>query len=267
MNRHKIKTTGCSRWVAIWSVALLLPLCAQISRASEADEHASPPLSYRTWTSEAGQSIDAAFINLHESQVILKDREDQRIVIPMHRLSWRDQVVARRLSGQRGVDPRSVSRRATTQGRSQSDARVIAAFGSDCETLLTDVIRDARREILIAIYTMTSPTIAEALQKAARRGVSIHIKYDRGQIELGRMSEIMTTLGAVPNITVTPIEMSGRFASMHHKFAVIDQALVFTGSFNFTVVAATQSYENAVVIYSDTIAQQYTAEFEAIQNR
>ncbi len=266
VSQSKISRRG-KTGVRFCNAVLILLLCNLFAVANETDDTTTPPLSYRIWNSEAGESIEAAFINLQQNQVILKGRDNQRIAIPMHRLEWRDQIIARRLSGQRGTEPLSTSRRNVLQGRRESDARVIATFGPDCESLLTDAINEARREILIAIYTITSLPITEALQEAAQRGVRIHIKYDEGQIEVGRMSKIITTLGAHRNITTTPIQMRGRFASMHHKFAILDQAVVFTGSFNFTVTAATQSYENAVVIYSDTIAHLYTQEFEAIQSR
>ncbi len=253
--------------LGMFKVFLILFLCTHFAVANETNETDVPPLTYRTWTSEAGQSIEAAFINLHENQVSLKDRKDERIVIPMHSLRWRDQIMARRLAGVSGTASLSGDRRAVTRGRRKSDARVIASFGPDCEALLIDAIKDAQHEILIAIYTMTSLSISEALQEAAKRRVEIHIKYDEGQINVGRMSEIMATLSSERNITTTPVEMRGRFASMHHKFAVIDQAAVFTGSFNFTVTAATQSYENAVLIFSDTIAELYSQEFDAITSR
>lgn len=226
-----------------------------------------PPLSYRTWTSARGETIDAAFIDLNRSQVILKTRDNERLSIGLDRLEWSDQVVARRLAGRSATNAASDEDRAAKRGRETAEAEVIAAFGPDSESLLLDAIQDAQHEILVAIYTMTSLPITEALQEAAQRDIRIHVKYDKGQIDVGRMSDIMETFEEEPNITVTPIEMSGRFASMHHKFAVIDQAAVFTGSFNFTVTAATQSYENAVLIYSDSIAEKYSAEFDAIESR
>jgi phosphatidylserine/phosphatidylglycerophosphate/cardiolipin synthase-like enzyme len=153
------------------------------------------------------------------------------------------------------------------RNRQAHDSRIITAFGPDCENLLINAIQDARHEILIAIYTITSPSVTEALQKAARRGVRIHIKYDAGQIDTGRMQELIKALEKHKNIQTTPITMRGRFASMHHKFAIIDRSSVYTGSSNFTVTAATTSYENAVLILSDAIAQRYTLEFEAIESR
>lgn len=226
-----------------------------------------PALEYRTWTSDTGETMDAAFISLHQEQVMLKARDDRQISIPMHRLSWRDQIMARRLAGRPGTELTPAARRNAALTRQGFDGRIVAAFGPECEVLLTGAIKSAQREILVAIYTFTSTTVAEALQGAARRGVRIHIKYDHGQIDVGRMRNHIDMLRREQNVTVTPVEMSGRFASMHHKFAVIDQAFVFTGSFNFTVTAATQSYENAVLIQSDGIAGRYTLEFEAIESR
>jgi len=223
-----------------------------------------PALTYHPWTSMTGDVIEAAFISLQQDQVILKSRDDHQIVIPMHRLQWRDQIMARRLAGQPGTTPLSAGQPSAIQGRRECNARVVAAFGPACEALLTAAIDDARHEILVAIFTLTSTTISDALRAAAHRGVRIQIKYDGGQIEVGRMAEIMATLDTEPNITTCPVEMRGRFASMHHKFAVIDQAFVFTGSFNFTVTAATQSYENAVLMQSDAVAADYTREFEAV---
>ncbi|MFU8780255.1 MAG: phospholipase D-like domain-containing protein [Kiritimatiellia bacterium] len=248
-------------------LAILLLIATHSALLARTPPPALPELTYRTWTSAAGESIEAAFINIQQDQVILASRDEQRIAIPISRLIWRDQVMARRLSGRPVIDPRPPGSRMATRDRHEFEGRSIAAFGPACESLLLAAIQDTRHEILIAIYTLTSTTIAEALQEAAQRGVQIHIKYYAGQIETGRMSEHITNLGRLKNIQTTPIEMRGRFASMHHKFAVLDQSFVFTGSFNFTVTAATISHENALLIHSVGIANLFTLEFEAIESR
>jgi len=240
-----------------------------LERASppQREEADLPALQYRAWASETGQSVEAAFIMLDRDQVVLKDRDDQRRSVPMGRLTWRDQIIARRMAGLPETGSPVTIQRGVSRGRRAADARVFTAFGSDCLDLLIDAIGEARREILIAIYTMTNMDISEALEDAAKRGVAVHVKYDEKQVDLGSMAEIIDRLKAQTNITVTPVQMSRRFASMHHKFAVFDQASVFTGSFNFTIVAATQSYENSVLIHSDTVARLFTDEFEAIESR
>jgi phosphatidylserine/phosphatidylglycerophosphate/cardiolipin synthase-like enzyme len=224
---------------------------------------ALPELQYRTWTSISGDTIEAAFINLQLGQVVLSSQTATKIVIPIERLTWSDQILARRLHGQsvlafdKNTDPLD----------QQSEAMVTTAFGADCQTLLLQALSQAKHEILIAIYTFTSTDIQTSLLEAADQDVQIHIKYDAEQIDTGRMEEVLSLLKQHKNITIMPVNMSGRYASMHHKFAIIDRAAVFTGSFNFTVTAATRSYENAAFIRSLHVAEAYRNEFDAIDGK
>jgi phosphatidylserine/phosphatidylglycerophosphate/cardiolipin synthase-like enzyme len=256
-------------WMLLLSSSFLWPDQGAIhARTADGLEQAisdSPALTYVTWTSVNGDALEAAFINLYQDQVFLKARDDRQVVIPLHRLRWEDQITARRLAGQ---PARATSRGAVAApDRPVFPATISTAFGPDCEILLIDAIAEAEKEILIAIYTITSTTISDALLKATERGVSIRIKYDVGQIETGRMNEIITNLNRHRSITAQPVEMRGRFASMHHKFMVIDRSFVVTGSANFSVTAATLSYENAVRIDSLEIAARFIREFEAIESR
>lgn len=49
---------------------------------------------------------------------------------------------------------------------------------------------------------------------------------------------------------------------MHHKFAVIDQLDVWSGSMNYTVSGAYRNDNNLIHIRSSKLAQSYTREFE-----
>lgn len=222
-------------------------------------------LHYREWTSVAGQTIQAAFVNLHQGRVVLASETQEKIVIPIDRLQWADQIYARGLHGQ--SIPQTPQRNNDLTLREESDSRVIPAFGAECETLLLHAISEAQHEILIAIYTFTSENILDALLKAAERDVRIAIKFDKGQLDTGRMGEIISKLKNHNNIEMTPIDMPGRYASMHHKFAIMDRSHVLTGSFNFTVTASTRSYENAVLIRSIPIALEYMEEFDSIDGK
>ena len=51
-------------------------------------------------------------------------------------------------------------------------------------------------------------------------------------------------------------------ALMHNKFVVIDEALVWTGSWNLTESGTYRNNNNAVRIVSEQLAENYTAEFE-----
>lgn len=50
---------------------------------------------------------------------------------------------------------------------------------------------------------------------------------------------------------------------LHHKFAIIDDKIVITGSYNWTI-AATRHKENIVIIEDESIAQQFRTHLEEI---
>ena len=142
---------------------------------------------------------------------------------------------------------------------------VRAAFNEGCEELALEALEGAETEVLVAIYTMTRMRIADALVKAADRGVRVRIKYDdhqRQQIpQMARALGILRKHG-VELIPVTNPEQ----ASMHDKFIVIDGRVVLTGSFNFTVSAALYNWENFVRIDDAEIAASYRRGWESIRS-
>lgn len=51
---------------------------------------------------------------------------------------------------------------------------------------------------------------------------------------------------------------------MHDKFAVIDEAVVLTGSFNWTSQAVKYNQENILFIQNDELAKKYMDEFNKL---
>ena len=51
---------------------------------------------------------------------------------------------------------------------------------------------------------------------------------------------------------------------MHHKFAIIDETVVVTGSFNWTSQAVKNNQENILFIENKGLAQQYLDEYNKL---
>ena len=145
-------------------------------------------------------------------------------------------------------------------------AQVKWAFGSDCDELLIDQIDGAKSELTVAIYSITHRDISKAFARAAKRGVSVKIKYDEEQSDWVGMQAALKILRDA-KIPCEPIKMSDKHSHMHHKFTVIDNKIVMTGSFNYSVAGAKRNYENLIVISSRAAAASYKKEFEAIKSR
>jgi len=62
-----------------------------------------------------------------------------------------------------------------------------------------------------------------------------------------------------------PVEVSEQSRLLHHKFAVIDNRYILTGSFNWTSNAERQNRENLVVLDCAEMAEAFSAEWESIQ--
>jgi phosphatidylserine/phosphatidylglycerophosphate/cardiolipin synthase-like enzyme len=129
--------------------------------------------------------------------------------------------------------------------------------GDDLEAFVLEGIAEARQEILVAVQELTLPRIAEALVARQRQGVRVRVvlennystpwseqhpadltpreRHRQAQLQaLGGPDALMVLRrGGVPVIDDTANGSAGS-GLMHHKFVVIDNREVITGSTNFT---------------------------------
>jgi phosphatidylserine/phosphatidylglycerophosphate/cardiolipin synthase-like enzyme len=136
-----------------------------------------------------------------------------------------------------------------------------AAFapGDDIEVLLLSALGEARRQILVQAYLLTSKPLTQALIAAHRRGVDVRVLVDGGQLNKTGRDRIAQLREA--GITVA-LETS--YTNAHNKVIVIDaataDATVITGSYNFTWTAQHKNAENVLIARRNPqLAAQYAA--------
>lgn len=112
----------------------------------------------------------------------------------------------------------------------------------------------------LAIYGFTSQEIKSAFEKAKQRGVKIRIIADSIQAK-GKHSVVQALIDEGFNIKITHGKGRG---IMHNKFAIFDNRLLFTGSYNWTNNAEHSNYENAIFISDPETITQYQKEFDKI---
>jgi phosphatidylserine/phosphatidylglycerophosphate/cardiolipin synthase-like enzyme len=165
---------------------------------------------------------------------------------------------------------RSVETLANGPGNTNTTNGVVAVhafFGSNCEQALVGAIDSAREEVLVAIYSLTRRTISASLVRAVQRGVKVAVRYDEKSADEGHdMPETIAFLKR-RGIRCEPVGYGDSRARMHHKFTVVDQKVVLTGSYNYTTAATEQNRENLVVIESVAVAAAYVAEFGNLRSR
>ncbi|CNI08034.1 putative phospholipase D [Yersinia kristensenii] len=127
------------------------------------------------------------------------------------------------------------------------------------QTVVLDAIQEAKHTINLAAYSFTSKPVSLALLAAQKRGVVVRVLADEKA-----NSTQYTAVTFLANQGV-PVRLIRRYKIFHHKFAVIDNQSVQTGSFNYSAAADKSNAENVVYLRgSPATAAAYTQEFNRL---
>jgi phosphatidylserine/phosphatidylglycerophosphate/cardiolipin synthase-like enzyme len=137
-----------------------------------------------------------------------------------------------------------------------SDIAVYFSPKGGCTDAIVREISQARREIKLQAYSFTSPAIAQALGKAAERGVRVTALLDKSQ-----RTEKYTGATYLANHQI-PVLIDAKHAIAHNKIIIIDGQTILTGSFNFTQSAEERNAENLLIIRDHPdLVSRYLANF------
>lgn len=131
--------------------------------------------------------------------------------------------------------------------------------GGGVRQRLLQAIEASRQTIDLAMYNFTASELARALYAAKARGVHIRILVDREMAEEGVVIRAMRR----KDLEVRSLGVPGQ-SLMHHKFAVFDDRLVATGSYNWTNSAEHANYENLVVLDDPDVVGRFQREFRRL---
>ena len=118
----------------------------------------------------------------------------------------------------------------------------------------------AQDSILIAMYTFTDFQLSQALLDARGRGVKVLGYLDRSQATMRHsQARALAAAGIALRISSNP-------RIMHNKFAILDDAVVITGSYNWTKAAGDDNDENLLIVRNAEIAARYREQFVILWN-
>lgn len=144
----------------------------------------------------------------------------------------------------------------TVAGKDIAQVQVYFSPRGGCTEAIVIAIDQAKTEILVQAYSFTSAPIAKALVEAHKRGVRVQIILDRSQRKERYSSADFTAHAGIPTY------IDAAHAIAHNKVMVIDNAVVITGSFNFTKAAEQNNAENLISIKSKQLALVYAENWE-----
>lgn len=128
----------------------------------------------------------------------------------------------------------------------------------DCPRKIVQLLSQAAQSLKICVFTITDDRIAAALEAAHHRGVAVRVLTDNDKaLDLGSDVMRLQQAGVAVRVDRTPFHM-------HHKFAVIDGALLLNGSYNWTRGAARDNHENFLVTSDPTLISQFSRRFDQL---
>lgn len=132
-----------------------------------------------------------------------------------------------------------------------------AVTGPTLEERLIDKLASATEVVDAALYDLDSKSIATAFINAHNRNVGVRVFTENSHVEEEEIQRLLRE--------GIPVRDDGdNDGYMHHKFVVIDNRYVWTGSYNTTYRGAHTNDNNVVWIDSVPLAENFTKEFEVI---
>jgi phosphatidylserine/phosphatidylglycerophosphate/cardiolipin synthase-like enzyme len=139
------------------------------------------------------------------------------------------------------------------------------AFFGDIRSELVDRIDAAEKNIKIAVAWFTSRVLFQLILDKAAGETKIQLLLSDSETNFlpttGLDFEALQRKGAQVKI----ITSGPDYHFMHHKFVVIDENTVITGSYNWSNNAHT-NYENIIVLEDVGVAKVYSLQFDALAN-
>ena len=136
-------------------------------------------------------------------------------------------------------------------GKTEPRVAVYFSPGTSCTEAIVRELCAARSCIHLQAYSFTSEWIGRALAEAEKRGVKVVAILDASN----RTRNYSTADFLAHEGIETYID--SQHAIAHNKIIIIDNAIVITGSFNFTKAADVKNAENLLVIADAEIAAKY----------
>lgn len=122
---------------------------------------------------------------------------------------------------------------------------------NDCPARIVQLFDRTQRSVDVCVYTITDDRISGAIIRAKERGVTVRIITDvEKAFDLGSDIERLGAVGI-------PVRVDRTVTHMHHKFAIFDEAMLLTGSYNWTRGAARDNRENFVISSSKRLVGSF----------
>ena len=136
-------------------------------------------------------------------------------------------------------------------------------FTQNIEQVILEHFDKAKKSIIIVVAWFTNPKIvAKLIELKKFKKLDIQILVDNNEVNQKYFFELHST-----DLKNNGVEIKSQYISKfnHNKFAIIDNEILITGSYNYTI-KANKNYENIIIENDSRIANFYYRIFNFFTN-
>lgn len=143
----------------------------------------------------------------------------------------------------------------------REEAKVLFGPEDPMVETLEGLLGAVRKTLDICVFTITDDRLSQRILDAQRRGVAVRIVTDDDKAnDRGSDAWTLSDRGV-------PMRTDRSEHHMHHKFAVLDDHIVVTGSYNWTRSADAVNRENYVVSTDPVLVRAFGNAFDELWER
>jgi mitochondrial cardiolipin hydrolase len=143
-----------------------------------------------------------------------------------------------------------------------AESEVVFARTASIAESIQDQVYAAAFSLDAALYRFTLPPLARALKGAQERGLRLRLLIDHNKYRECPLTRRLLADGGFSFRLASGRD--GARGKMHHKFVVLDDKVVLTGSYNWTLASEKSNHENLLVLRQTSLVESYLAEFDAL---
>lgn len=148
--------------------------------------------------------------------------------------------------------------RTTDRSRDEYVSEAHFCPGKACLYRIQDLLREAVSNIDICVFTITDDRLSDSIVDAHARGVQVRVISDNDKAH-----DPGSDLSRLRRLDI-PVVFDQTPDHMHHKFAVFDNRLLVTGSYNWTRSATDRNEENIVVSGDTRLVTAFQQRFQQL---
>jgi len=140
----------------------------------------------------------------------------------------------------------------------QSDNNAFFSHHDNIRDFVIKTLKSAQKDLKICMFTISDDPIAETVAGCHKMGIQVRIITDDGKI-FDKGSDIYSLDRMGIKIKIDTFR-----SLMHHKFVIIDNKKLITGSYNWTRTGSDVNNENVLVTTNGPIVKAYKKEFKRL---